>query len=130
MLSQGVGPVFCTLGEEYLAPPLAGPGDFREFITEPGRIIGERIRKAGGLRHIHCHGSIRDLLDDFGGYTFHGVMDRAEIARGLNALPAGLAPGARVVRPVARGEILSWDDVELDETSTVVKLRRMQDTLS
>ncbi|MCD6360920.1 MAG: hypothetical protein J7M38_08635, partial [Armatimonadetes bacterium] len=65
VLSQGVGPVFCTLGEEYLAPPLAGPGDFREFITEPGRIIGERIRKAGGLRHIHCHGSIRDLLDDF-----------------------------------------------------------------
>ncbi|MCB9141139.1 MAG: hypothetical protein H6646_02570 [Anaerolineales bacterium] len=37
-----------------------------------------------------------DLLDDFGGYTFYGVMDRAEVAADLNALPTGLAPGARV----------------------------------
>lgn len=71
-----------------------------------------------------------ETLDDFGGYTFHGVMDRAETARGLNALPAGLAPGARVVRPVTLGKILTWDDVELDEGSTVVKLRRQQDSLS
>jgi len=70
-----------------------------------------------------------DVLDDFGGYTFHGVMDRAEIAKELNALPVGLAPGARVVRPVAQGEIVTWDDVELDEDSTIVKLRRMQDAL-
>lgn len=68
-------------------------------------------------------------LDDFGGYTFHGVMDLAQTAQALNALPAGLAPGARVVYPVARGDIITWGDVELDEASTVVKLRRMQDAL-
>ncbi|MEJ2560697.1 MAG: NAD(P)-dependent oxidoreductase, partial [Anaerolineae bacterium] len=70
-----------------------------------------------------------DRLDDFGGYTFHGVIDRAEVARGLNALPAGLAPGAEIVRPVATGEILTWDDVRLDENSTVVRLRHQQDAL-
>jgi predicted homoserine dehydrogenase-like protein len=70
-----------------------------------------------------------ERLDDFGGYTFHGVIDRAEVARGLNALPAGLAPGAEIVRPVATGEILTWDDVRLDENSTVVRLRRQQDAL-
>jgi predicted homoserine dehydrogenase-like protein len=70
-----------------------------------------------------------ERLDEFGGYTFHGVMDRAEVARDLKALPAGLAPGAQVVRPVARGEVVTWDDVELDESSTVVKLRREQDAL-
>jgi predicted homoserine dehydrogenase-like protein len=70
-----------------------------------------------------------DRLDDFGGYTFHGVIDRAEVARGLNALPAGLAPGAEIVRPVATGEILTWDHVRLDENSTVVRLRRQQDAL-
>jgi predicted homoserine dehydrogenase-like protein len=68
-------------------------------------------------------------LDDFGGYTFHGVIDRAEIARGLNALPAGLAPGAEVVRPIPAGEVLTWDDARLDEDSTVVRLRRQQDAL-
>jgi predicted homoserine dehydrogenase-like protein len=70
-----------------------------------------------------------ERLDDFGGYTFHGVMDRAEVARELNALPAGLAPGAKVVRPLAPGAVVTWGDVELDENSTVVKLRRQQDAL-
>jgi predicted homoserine dehydrogenase-like protein len=70
-----------------------------------------------------------DRLDDFGGYTFHGVMDRAAEARALNALPVGLAPGAEVIRPVAAGEVVTWDDVRLDEGSTVVKLRRQQDAL-
>jgi predicted homoserine dehydrogenase-like protein len=68
-----------------------------------------------------------ERLDQFGGYTFHGVMDRAEEARALNALPVGLAPGAKVVRPVAAGEVVTWDDVKLDEDSVVVKLRRQQD---
>jgi predicted homoserine dehydrogenase-like protein len=70
-----------------------------------------------------------EQLDQFGGYTFYGVMDRAGEARALNALPVGLAPGARVVRPVAAGEIVTWDDVKLDEDSVVVKLRRQQDAL-
>ena len=70
-----------------------------------------------------------ERLDDFGGFMFYGVMDRAEEARALNALPVGLAPGAEVVRPVAAGEIVTWDDVRLDEDSVVVKLRRQQDAL-
>ena len=70
-----------------------------------------------------------DRLDDFGGYTFYGVMERAEEARALNALPVGLAPGAKVVRRVSLGSVITWDDVKLDEASTVVKLRRQQDAL-
>lgn len=70
-----------------------------------------------------------DELDTFGGYTFHGVMDRAGIVREKNALPVGLALGAKVTKPVARGEIVTWNDVQLDESSAVVKLRREQDNL-
>ena len=44
-----------------------------------------------------------DALDTFGGYTFYGAIDRAEIVRAENGLPVGLAPGAKVVRPVAAG---------------------------
>ena len=70
-----------------------------------------------------------DRLDQFGGYTFHGVMDRAEEVQTVNGLPVGLAPGAEVVRPVSTGEVVTWDDVRLDEDSTLVKLRREQDAL-
>jgi predicted homoserine dehydrogenase-like protein len=68
-----------------------------------------------------------EKLDEFGGYTFYGTIERAEIARSLNALPVGLTPGASLMRPVPRGEILTWSDVELDEFSTVVRLRRQED---
>ena len=71
-----------------------------------------------------------ETLDDFGGYTSYGVMDRAQIAGDVNALPVGLAPGARAVRPVAAGAIVTWDDVKLDESSVVVQLRRQQDALA
>lgn len=70
-----------------------------------------------------------ERLDDFGGYTFHGVMDHAEVARSLNALPVGLAPGAVVAQPVPAGQIVTWDDVRLDESSLVVQLRRQQNAL-
>jgi predicted homoserine dehydrogenase-like protein len=70
-----------------------------------------------------------DVLERFGGYTCYGVMDLAEEARRLNALPAGISPGARMARPVKKGQIITWDDVVLDEDSTVVKLRREQDAL-
>jgi len=70
-----------------------------------------------------------EVLDGFGGYSFHGTMDRAEVAAQLGALPVGLAPGARLVKAVRRGSVVSWSDVQLDESSTVVKLRRQQDAL-
>jgi len=70
-----------------------------------------------------------DRLDDFGGYTFYGIIDRAGEARKLNALPVGLAPGARMKRDAWKGKLITWDDVELDESSTLVRLRRMQDGL-
>ena len=70
-----------------------------------------------------------ERLDDFGGYTCHGALERAETARALHALPMGLAPGATVVRPVPAGQVVTWDDVRLDESATVVQLRREQDRL-
>jgi predicted homoserine dehydrogenase-like protein len=70
-----------------------------------------------------------DQLDSFGGYAYYGVIDRAEEARSLSALPAGLAPGSTITQPVKAGDILTWTDVELDEESLVVKLRRQQDGL-
>lgn len=70
-----------------------------------------------------------ERLDEFGGYTFYGVIDRAAQAHALNALPVGLAPGALVGQPVGAGQIITWDDIQLDESQTVVRLRRMQDQL-
>lgn len=72
---------------------------------------------------------IGEVLERFGGYTNFGVMELAETARKLNALPVGLSPGAKMVKGVKKGQIITWSDIALDEDSTVVKLRRLQDSL-
>ncbi len=70
-----------------------------------------------------------ERLDEFGGYTFYGTIDRAEVARSLDALPVGLAPHAKVVRAIPAGQVITWADVALDEVSVVVKLRHQQDAM-
>ena len=59
------------------------------------------------------------------------LCEKAAIARAENLLPMGLSNGARLVQAVPQGTAITYDMVELDEDSFVVKLRRMQDaTLS
>jgi predicted homoserine dehydrogenase-like protein len=68
-----------------------------------------------------------ERLDTFGGYAFYGVMELAEKARRVNSLPLGLAPSAMVTQTVKAGQIVTWDDVTLDEDKTINRLRRIQD---
>ena len=68
-----------------------------------------------------------DNLDVFGGYTFRGLLKEKSEAMGENALPAALAPSAELIRPVSKGQVITWDDVRLDETGALVRLRREQD---
>lgn len=68
--------------------------------------------------------SAGDVLGSFGSYDFFGRMYTAFDYRGLGALPVGLAPGARVTKAVKEGDMVTWDAVELDEESAVVRLRR------
>lgn len=65
-----------------------------------------------------------ETLDGEGGYTVFGKLAPAETSLSLNALPLGLAHGAKLVRDVPQDAIVSWDDVELDETQFAVRIRR------
>ena len=42
-------------------------------------------------------------------------------------LPLGLVGGAKITRPVAKGELLSYDDVEWERPSLIRQLRELQD---
>nr|MCU0491919.1 SAF domain-containing protein [Chloroflexaceae bacterium] len=68
-----------------------------------------------------------ETLDGIGGFTVYGLTERAEVARRENLLPLGLAQKATLRRDVEIGQPLTYADVQLDETQTVVQLRRMQD---
>jgi len=65
-----------------------------------------------------------ELLDGEGGYTVWGKLLPAATSKKMGGLPLGLAHGVKVVRPVAKGQSLSWDDVAMDATTHAYKIRR------
>jgi len=68
-----------------------------------------------------------DMLDGGGGYTTYGLAEKAGVAREENLLPLGLAENIRVAKEVPPDGVVSYDDVELNEDSFLLKLRRKQD---
>ena len=70
-----------------------------------------------------------DVLDGEGGYTVWGKLLPAERSLAIGGLPLGLAHGIKVVRPVKKGQSLSWDDVEVDTSTAAYALRREMETL-
>ena len=42
----------------------------------------------------------------------------------VDALPLGLAHGAKLIRDVPKDHTVSWDDVQLDESQFAVQIRR------
>jgi len=65
-----------------------------------------------------------DRLDGEGGYAAYGRVAPAARAMAEGALPIGLAHDAVVRPPIARGEVIRWDAVEIDTTRADVVARR------
>ena len=70
-----------------------------------------------------------DLLDGEGGYTVWGKLLPAATSRRIRGLPLGMAHNVKVLRPVAKGQPLSWDDVDSDTTTHAWKVRREMETM-
>jgi predicted homoserine dehydrogenase-like protein len=68
-----------------------------------------------------------DELDGGGGYTVYGLSERYEVAKRERLLPFGFAyEGTRVKRAVPRDQALTLDDVEVDTSSYLWRLREEQ----
>jgi predicted homoserine dehydrogenase-like protein len=65
-----------------------------------------------------------DVLDGEGGYTVYGRLVQARESISQGYLPMGLSNKARLLRPLARDSILTYDDVELDEELFSHKMRK------
>jgi predicted homoserine dehydrogenase-like protein len=70
-----------------------------------------------------------DVLDGEGGYTVWGKLLPSDTSMRTGGLPLGLAHDVKVVRPVAKGQSLCWDDVAMDTTTHAYRLRKELETL-
>lgn len=92
-------------------------GQPMDYLTSECITIAKKDLKAG------------DVLDAIGEYCYRASIELADVARKGNMLPVGLAKGAKMKVDVRRDEVITYDMVELDETSVLLQLRRMQDQL-
>ena len=65
-----------------------------------------------------------ETLDGEGGFTVWGRLMPAADSLRLGGLPIGLAHGVTLRQPIRAGTPVRWDDVAVDETSEVVRVRR------
>jgi len=71
---------------------------------------------------------IGERLDGIGQYTVYGSIDTYETAKKENLVPIGLInENAIVKRDIKKGEFITYDMVELDKSTDIYKLRKIQD---
>jgi predicted homoserine dehydrogenase-like protein len=90
---------------------------------------GEATGAPTGFRADVVATAKRDLasgehLDGEGGYCVYGRLMPAEDSMALGSLPVGLAQGLSLRKAVAKGEVVRWSDVTIDESQEPARLRR------
>lgn len=71
-----------------------------------------------------------EMLDGIGGYTIRGTFMAASEADRQNALPMGLVDKkTQLIHDKKAGEVITYDDVVLNNDNLIVQLRKLQDEL-
>ena len=65
-----------------------------------------------------------EMLDGEGGSTIWGKLMPAADSLALGGLPLGLAHDVKLKNPIATGQPVRWQDVEIDDTVHAVRVRR------
>jgi len=72
---------------------------------------------------------VSEMLDGEGGYTVWGKLFPAVKSLNQGGLPLGLANNLKLVRPVPKGQSLTWEDVAIDESLPAYKVRMEMERL-
>ncbi len=71
-----------------------------------------------------------ERLDGIGEYTVLGSIDTYEVAKKENLVPIGLINNNAVVKTdIKKGEFITYDMVQLDTSTDIYKLRKMQEEI-
>ena len=67
------GRLWRICGPEYATPPYLPPRLFRDYVTAYDTPIVAAIQRHGGYARIHCHGRLKDILDDIAATGCTGI---------------------------------------------------------
>ncbi len=72
-----------------------------------------------------------ETIDGIGGYTTYGSIATKEVSDAKGYVPYGLVTDkTKMKRDVKKGELLTLEDVELDTSTLIYKLRKEQDAMT
>lgn len=127
-LQMGDGPYFALYRPYHLAS-LEAPLTVYEMVLD-GRAsltsehwtaeVGAQTKRA--LR-------AGEKIDGIGGMTVRGLIDDAADFRRDDLVPLGVLAGATLTRDVPVDHVLTYADVELDESLLIVRMRRIQEDM-
>ena len=127
-LGMGPGPYFSLYRPYHLASVEAAT-TIAEMLVENKASFATSSRMTEVVamtKKDHANG---DKLDGIGGYSMRAFADRKEDALRDNLVPIGLLQGATVKRELPIDKLVTWDDVDIDESQTIVALRREMESL-
>jgi predicted homoserine dehydrogenase-like protein len=126
--SMGTGPYY-TLYRPYHLCSIETPLSAAEAV-----IYGETTLVPNGLVSEVVPIAKRDLkagdtVGEIGSADIYSTLLTYEEAKSNHAIPTGLATGAKVIKDIRKGEMLTEENVAPDTTKVVYKLRQMQDAM-
>jgi len=127
-LGMGTGPYFALYRPFHLASVEAPLSIARAVLDREASLYSPSLQ-AEVVSMAKKDLNPGDVIDGIGGYTIRGYADIATDAKRENLVPIGLMQNAVIKRVIKVGEFISYDDVDLDEASQIVILRRLQDRL-
>lgn len=127
-LKLGKGPYY-TLFRPWHIASIEAPLSIGEAVLDRSA----SFQSAHWRSEVGCRAKV-DLaagitLEGMGGHHAYGWTIDADEAREKKVLPMGLLAGSKLMRDVSAGEIITYDDVQLDEKRPLVAMRRLQDAL-
>jgi predicted homoserine dehydrogenase-like protein len=70
-----------------------------------------------------------ETMDCIGGFTAYGLCENNPAVLKENLLPMGLIEGVKVIKPVKKDQVLTFDDVEIETSRLIDKLWREQNKM-
>ena len=125
-LKMGPGPYF-TLYRPYHLASIEAPLSVGEAVLDGTASIAPVAWNAEVGTVAKRDLSSGEALDGIGGSTVYGMAEAADVFRRESLLPLGLVGGARMTRSVAKGELLTVDDVEWERPTVIGTLRALQE---
>jgi len=65
-----------------------------------------------------------EVLDGEGGYTIFGTLMPSAKSLQIKGLPIGLSENVKLKEPIPKGELITWVQVETEQSSIALRLRR------